>query len=381
MRPNVARGPNRKALAHRNRGLSSWGQDCCLVPEPLRGSITLGCSRGVCVPDSHFAKKAKPKFKTKLGQFYVGDSERLLAGPLHRSLAGKVQLLLTSPPFPLNTKKRYGNKQGEDYKKWFRNLAGLFTDLIKEDGSIVIEMGNSWMPGRPVQSLLHLECLIDLVNDRSLGLRLCQQFICYNPTRLPTPAQWVTIDRIRLTDSFTHVWWLAKSDFPKADNRNVLRPYSESMEALLKRKTYNHGIRPSQHRISKTGFLKNNGGSIGHNLLELDAFDGNSVPRIPNVMRLPNTRSVDTYLDHCRSAGVVPHPARMPIELANFFIALLTDKGDLVLDPFAGSNTTGYAAETMRRKWRSIEISKEYAKQAQLRFKAPITRTFSQAAE
>ena len=296
-------------------------------------------------------------------------------------LAGNVQLLLTSPPFPLNTKKRYGNKQGDDYKKWFRRLAAVFTTLLKDDGSLVIEMGNSWVQGRPVQSLLHLECLLDLVNDPSFGLRLCQQFICYNPTRLPTPAQWVTVERIRLTDSFTHVWWLAKNDFPKADNRNVLRPYSESMKALLRRKTYNHGTRPSQHRISKTGFLKDHGGSIGHNLFELDAFEGNVATRVPNVMRLPNTRSTDLYLRNCRLNDVIPHPARMPIELANFFIALLTDAGDLVLDPFAGSNTTGYAAETMGRKWRSIEISAEYARHAKLRFESPRVRTLSQAAE
>ena len=324
---------------------------------------------------------AEPLFQTKLGQLYVGDSEKLLSGGLKKKLNGKVQLLLTSPPFPLNTKKRYGNRQGDDYKKWFRKLAGLFTALLKDDGSLVIEMGNSWAPGRPVQSLLHLECLLDLVNDPTFGLRLCQQFICYNPTRLPTPAEWVTIRRIRLTDSFTHVWWLAKSDFPKADNRKVLRPYSDSMKELLQRRTYNHGRRPSQHRISRTGFLRDNGGSIGHNLFELESLDGATESRLPNVMRLPNTRSTDAYLEQCRLESVTPHPARMPIELANFFIALVTDKGDLVLDPFAGSNTTGYAAETMGRRWRAIEINSEYANQAKLRFKAPGGRTLSLAAE
>ena len=117
----------------------------------------------------------KPYFHTKLGRLYVGDSERMLSGSLKRRFAGNVQLLLTSPPFPLNRKKRYGNRLGDDYKRWFRGLAGLFTTLLKDDGSLVIEMGNSWVPGRPVQSLLHLECLIDLVNDPSFGLRLCQQ--------------------------------------------------------------------------------------------------------------------------------------------------------------------------------------------------------------
>src|SRR5262249_15186534 len=126
--------------------------------------------------------------------------------------------------------------------------------LLSDDGSIVIEVGNSWVPGRPVQSLLHLESLIGFVNNPQANLRLCQQFICYNPSRLPSPAQWVTVERIRLTDSYTHIWWMAKSDFPKANNRKVLRPYGSEMKALLKRRSYNSGNRPSEHRISENGF-------------------------------------------------------------------------------------------------------------------------------
>ena len=315
-------------------------------------------------------RSPKPFFRTELGELYVGDSETLLSDDLKRSLHGKVQLLITSPPFPLNRKKRYGNKDGKEYKKWFARLGDLFTDVLTEDGSLVIEMGNSWVRGRPVQSLLHLECLLGLVRKRNSQLRLCQQFICYNPTRLPTPAQWVTVERIRLTDSFTHVWWLSKSDYPKADNRKVLRPYSAAMTTLLKKGSYNSGRRPSQHNISESGFLKDNGGSISHNLFEIDPLVEDETPRLPNVMRLPNTRSSEEFLSACREAGVTPHPARMPIELANFFINFLTEKGDLVLDPFAGTNTTGFAAESLNRRWVGIEIDGEYAKQAKMRLKS-----------
>jgi site-specific DNA-methyltransferase (cytosine-N4-specific) len=114
-----------------------------------------------------------------------------------------VNLILTSPPFPLNNKKSYGNLEGKEYKKWFTGLAEIFAYLLTPDGSIVIEMGNSWLNGRPVQSLLHLESLMGFVKNRRADFRLCQQFICYNPSRLPGPAQWVTVNRIRTTDSFT----------------------------------------------------------------------------------------------------------------------------------------------------------------------------------
>ena len=134
----------------------------------------------------------------------------------------------------------------------------MFSSVLAPNGSIVIEMGNAWEKNRPVQSLLHLNSLLSFVNNEKAGLRLCQEFICYNPARLPSPAQWVTIHRIRAIDSFTHVWWISNSDYPKADNRRVLRPYSKSMKKLLKSGKFNSGKRPSEHVISEKGFLTDN---------------------------------------------------------------------------------------------------------------------------
>jgi hypothetical protein len=235
---------------------------------------------------------------TELGTYYNGYSDKLLCTEVGEKLRGRVQLILTSPPFPLNNKKSYDNLQGEQYKLWFVSLAKMFADLLTEDGSIVIEMGNAWMPGRPVQSLLHLESLIGFVNNREAELRLCQQFVCYNPSRLPSPAQWVTVNRIRATDSFTHVWWMSKSDFPKADNSKVLRPYGKDMQALLRRKKYNQGKRPSGHRISKDGFLVDHGGSISPNFFELEAMDDEREIRLPNAFSTSNTVSNDFFLRH-----------------------------------------------------------------------------------
>lgn len=311
-------------------------------------------------------------FETHGGAYYVGDSLTLLQSRDFSKLKGKVQLIVTSPPYPLNRKKSYGNLNGEAYLQWFESLATILAEMLTDDGSIVIELGNSWEPGRPVQSLMALEALLAFTKAPGADLRLIQEFVCYNPSRLPSPAQWVTVNQIRTVDSYTHVWWLAKSDFPKADNSKVLRPYSTSMKKLLKRRDYNAGKRPSEHNIGETSFLKDRGGAIAHNFFELEQMGQEREVRLPNAFSFSNTASNDHYHRACKEKNITPHPARMPLGLASFFIEFLTDPSDLVLDPFGGSNTTGFAAAVAERRWVAIETQGSYAEHAKLRFLDPI---------
>lgn len=315
-------------------------------------------------------------YKTNYGKLLIGDSVEISKKYLNKYYKNKFNLIITSPPFPLNNKKCYGNLQGEEYYNWFRNLAPIFSNLLADNGSLVIEIGNSWEPNRPIQSLLHLECLLGLVKHPDAGLRLIQEFICYNPSRLPSPAQWVTVNRIRTVDSYTHVWWIAKSDYPKANNAKVLRPYSKSMQKLLKTKKFNAGKRPSEHVISPNAFTKDNGGSIAHNLFEIEPIDNKRDVRLPhNILSFSNTISNDFYLTTCKQRGIIPHPARMYGGLINFFLEFLTDEGDLILDPFAGSNTSGYCAEKNKRNWISIEADEKYANESVHRFEDPELNT------
>lgn len=312
------------------------------------------------------------QFSTKFGKYLIGDSKKIIQHTLLKKYKNKVNLILTSPPYPLNKKKKYGNLNGKDYKIWLSNFAPLFSELLADNGSIAIELGNSWQPSKPLQSTLPMEALLEFLNHIDSDLKLCQEFICYNPSRLPSPAQWVTVNRIRTVDSYTRVWWMSKSDFPKADNTKVLRPYSKSMQQLLKKQKFNDGKRPSEHTISKKGFLKTNNGSIAHNLLEFEQIDEAREARLPhNVLSFSNTSSNDFFTKKCREENIIPHPARMPLGLAAFFIEFLTDKGDLVFDPFGGTNTTGYVAEKLKRKWITTEIEKEYFEQSIIRMKDP----------
>ena len=183
--------------------------------------------------------RARIAFKTALGRSVIGKAEYVLQRPKYKKyLEQKVDLIFTSPPFPLNTKKKYGNEQGERYVDWLTSFAPLFKTVLKPKGSIVLELGNAWESGRPVMSTLALKALLAFL-ERG-GFVLCQQFVWNNPARLPSPAQWVTVERIRVKDSYTHLWWMALTDRPHADNRQVLKTYSKSMKALLEAPKLQH---------------------------------------------------------------------------------------------------------------------------------------------
>jgi site-specific DNA-methyltransferase (cytosine-N4-specific) len=290
----------------------------------------------------------RPVYTSKFGKMYLGDSSELLLSDSLSSYHGKAQLIFTSPPFPLNTKKRYGNLRGKEYVDWLAKFALLLRPFLKKNGSIVLEIGNAWEPQEPIVSTTVMRALLEFLDAGHYYL--CQEFVWYNPAKLPSPAQWVNVERSRVKDAFTKIWWMSPVKRPKADNRRVLLPYSESMKRLIKNKKYNAGSRPSQHVIGKSSFYKDNGGAIPPNV-----FDGDSIPSLSSVLKATNTRSSDRYQNYCRANGLISHPARMPFELAEFFIKFLTEEGDLVVDPFAGSNTTGFAAENLGRKWLSLE--------------------------
>lgn len=282
-------------------------------------------------------------YKTYYGAAYLGDALEYL----HEMAENSVDLIMTSPPFALRRKKEYGNVTADEYIEWFMPFATEFYRILKPEGSFVVDIGGSWNPGEPTRSLYHYELLVALC--RRLHFHLAQEFFWYNPARLPTPAEWVTVRRVRVKDAVNTVWWLSKTPHPKANNRNVLREYSDSMRELLVR-GYKPKLRPSGHDISDK-FQRDNGGSIP-----------------PNLIELSNTESNSYYLTACRQANIKPHPARFPVALPEFFIKFLTDPHDLVVDPFGGSNSTGEAAEAQQRYWITFELVPEYLEGSKFRF-------------
>lgn len=285
-------------------------------------------------------------YRTPLGAAYVGDSRELLKCLPEES----VDLVITSPPFALQRQKEYGNEDQTAYVDWLLGFCADIFHILRPTGSFVLDLGGAYEKGRPVRSLYNYRVLIRLCDE--FGFRLAEEFFWFNPSKLPSPIEWVNKRKIRVKDSVNTVWWFSKTDNPKADVRAVLVPYSARMRKLLKdpERYYTPKKRPSGHDISGR-FSDVNGGAIPSNLLEI-----------------PNTESSSRYLRYCTLAGAKGHPARFPEKLPAFFIAFLTEPGDTVLDFFAGSNTTGAAAEAAGRKWLAFECEAEYLSASVFRF-------------
>lgn len=274
--------------------------------------------------------------RTRYGKIIEADSLVIMREQIADD---SIDLIITSPPFALLRQKGYGNVSENEYVNWFKDFGHEFFRILKPTGSLCIDIGGTWIPGQPTRSLYHFELLIMLCKE--IGFHLAQEFYWWNPAKLPTPAEWVNVRRIRVKDAVNSIYWLSKTPWPKASNRRILFPYSESMKDLLKN-GYKPKVRPS-----------------GHDISDKFAID-NSAAIPPNLLAIPNTESNSYYLRYCRDRNLTIHPARFPSTLPEFFIRMLTDEEDSVFDPFAGSCVVGEVCERLNRNWTCCEIEHEY---------------------
>ena len=313
-------------------------------------------------------------YETEFGEAWAGESSRLLK----RLPENSVDLVFTSPPYALLKAKSYGNHEDDRYVRWFRPFAREIFRVLKDSGSFVLNIGGGWQSGTPTRSLYVYKLLLDLCEPDSRRkdaphFNLAQEFFWFNPAKMPNPAQWVTVHRIRVKDAVEYVWWLSKTPNPKADNRRVLSAYSKSMQRLLSTKKYNKGRRPSGWQVSDD-WAVNHGGAIPPNVLPVDLVESPHTSPIQgideqlNMFVEANTSSNDIYRKRCRENGVAAHPAMFPKALPEFFIRLLTEAGDLVVDPFSGSNTTGKTADELGRRWIAIERHRGYLESSRYRW-------------
>tara|TARA_R110001583_G_scaffold190021_1_gene353904 strand:+ start:13137 stop:14318 length:1182 start_codon:yes stop_codon:yes gene_type:complete len=285
-------------------------------------------------------------YETELGTVLWGSAERA-AGIIE---PGSIDLLWTSPPYPLLQPKEYGNLDSAGWLEWMHDLCGLWHPLLADTGSLVLNLGSVPVRNRPIQDPYIERLVLKLIDD--LDYRLVDRHFWHNPCKPPTPVKWVAVEKVRVKNSVEHLLWLSKTDHFKANNDNVRIPESPST-----RKWREHALRTGK------GLGKRPGGSVaGRGYLK---SNGTAIPTVLHSMPHDANRP---YRKACKEAGLKPHPAMAPQSLVEFFIKLTTDINDRVYDPMAGSLTTGAVAERLQRNWLCSELHGDYIKSGLLRF-------------
>jgi hypothetical protein len=108
-----------------------------------------------------------------------------------------------------------GNTVEDDYLEWLLSFARALKPKLADTGSFVIDIGPAYRRGEPARTLVQWKFLIRVVEE--LGYSLAQECYWQNPSKLPTPIEWVNKRQLRLKDPVNTVWWFGKTAWPKAD--------------------------------------------------------------------------------------------------------------------------------------------------------------------
>lgn len=267
-------------------------------------------------------KKPAPAFKTNLGHLVVDDCLKVLRAIPSNS----VDLVITSPPY--DGQSKYGN--GEKYERdWY---ADFFLQVTAEVLRVLQPRGNFVLNYRSKRhgdqrGILQYELIFWL---RDQGFLFCEDFVWGKPS--PPPGRFKRF----LKDAVEYCFQFAKGADWQFYPEHCLSPARWDAKDRARRK------------------------KLPQNYLRVNEPSGQGRRRIqagPDMVR-PSTL---LQLEPEFSPNPVKHPARFPVALPSFFIKLLTKPGQLVVDPFGGTGTTGLAAELLGRRWLVAEIDPAYS--------------------
>jgi len=280
-------------------------------------------------------------FSTDLGVAVWGAAEDVF-----RDLEVPITLCFTSPPYPLQRARAYGNVDSRAIVDFLCQTLAPVIDKLAVDGSLVLNVSNDIFESRSPARSTYVERLVLALEDE-FGLHLMDRLIWHNSAKPPAPVQWASKERQQLCVAYEPILWVAKDPLQvKSDNRGVLEPHTRRQKRLMQqggeKRTASYG--DGAYRIRP--------GSFGN------LTDGR-IPR--NVIRQGHRcRWSDQYRKETAKLGLPLHAAGMPYALPEFMIRFCTEEGDVVADPFAGRCMTGRAAETLGRQWVCSELMLEY---------------------
>ena len=290
-------------------------------------------------------------YATDLGVALWGACETVFANSMADNM---ISLVLTSPPYPLKRPRDYGNVAVHEYVDWLCTAIEPLLKNLKRGASICLNLGNDiFVSGSPARST-YLERLVIAFEDR-LGLSKMDMIPWVNPCKPPGPMQWASRTRQQLNVGWEPIYWFTNDpQHCTSNNQRVLEPHSEAHRAF----------------VQKGGDKRPRVNSDGAYYIKDGAYSLPTAGKIPkNVIQMPhNCADQRQYKQAARSFGLKAHGAAFPLSLAEKLIKFLTAEDELVVDPFAGSNTTGKAAENLGRRWIASEIVYDYVVGSALRF-------------
>ena len=243
--------------------------------------------------------------------------------------------VLISPPYPLVKPRPYDadvpDWRPENYLHTLLDHIECIRTRLSDDGSLVLNLGPTFLPGRPVRNPYQHQLMAALV-DR-LAWNIVDEHFWFSPCKA-RGSNHVTRARTHAVNGVEQFYILSPTGRTKCNNLRVLNPYSQHHRRKLEAGgELVRAATPSQIQWPGVKHRQPHAGSI--------PFNHHLTP--PDQDR--------AYRQYCRSAGVAVHPAMMPTRLAEFFILLTTEPRDLVVDCFAGSLRTAAAALRLDRRF------------------------------
>lgn len=257
------------------------------------------------------------RYKTEV---FLGDSRRELG----RFPDGHFNLIVTSPPYADARKRHYDSIAPDEYKDFFLTFHAELWRVLANDGSFILNIKD-----KVVDGVRHRYVWQTIMALSELGWRCVDDYIWLKPNAMP--GFW----RNRLRDEWEYCFHMTKQKHFVMYQNAVKRPMGDWANKRLAKLTGKSAERHDSENNS--GF----GRDLRNWLGKKHVLPGNAVT-VPLVGK-----------NH-------EHPAVFPVALPEFFIKLFTKEGDNVLDPFAGSGSTGIAAEDNARNVVLIDNKSEY---------------------
>lgn len=250
------------------------------------------------------------------GKVHQGDCEALMNSMASQS----VDLIVTSPPYADARIKIHGGAKPDKYVEWFLPKAMQMYRILKPTGSFILNIKERCQQGERHTYVLEL-----IMALRELGFLWTEEYIWYKKT--PMPGKW--------PNRFRDAW-------ERLLHFTITKDFKMNQEAVMVPSRYD---KKDSNRKNKRITYENTKFGINRS-----RFHEKDMSYPSNVLFLAGSM---------KKHG---HGAPFPEGIPEFFIKLLTDEGDTVLDPFSGTHTTFHVAKRLGRIPIGMEINPEYAR-------------------